>query len=235
MINLGSSNMRHLVNNSFDLVNNVTFTVGTGGADFRYLTDAFVHLKRIVTYPSYMITLKLVSDIVQTHTINLNYSDFRNVWLDGNGYTISRACSDQWDVIFYADRAVYPTFKNVTIVNSLDNRKGIAFTNYHGTVFSSHPGNNPSLTLKGFWNGIRNANGHVFIPGLTIDNCEYGIYNFRKANLCLDSGQTIKNCNCGIFVATGSECQVSGVTFTNNTRDCNIAFNTPSNVGTVWK
>ncbi|QPX65317.1 receptor binding protein 4 [Campylobacter phage F372] len=230
----GQTTFKDIIDNTPEFAYNLEFTIGNGG-NFTNIQDALNYCKRYINYPKYVITLKLLNNLTINYTINIANTDFRNLIIDGNGFTISKNCSSQHDVVFYGDMSIYPLIKNLTVENTNNRSFGIAFTNYHGSIFASHATVENSLTIKNFYNGIRHACSYLFTPGLTLDNCEYGLYAFRKSDTCLDAYVNIKNCGTGITVYNGSEVVAQGVTFAGNTTDCNISYNTPTTNGTIWK
>ncbi|AET34352.1 hypothetical protein [Campylobacter phage CP81] len=230
----GQTKFKDIIDNTPEFAYNLEFTIGNGG-NFTNILDALNYCKRYINYPNYAITLKLLNNLTINYTINIAKTDFRNLILDGNGFTISKNCNSQYDTVFYGDMTIYPVIKNLTVENTNNRSLGIAFTNYHGSIFASHAVIENNLTIKNFYNGIRHAYSYLFVPGLTLDNCEYGLYAFRKSDTCLDAFVNIKNCGTGITVYNGSEVVAQGVTFAGNTIDCNISYNTPTTNGIIYK
>lgn len=243
------------------LTSNMTITLGgtEGFSNDRYgLINAINEAGKYRSVNNAKITIKLPTDITLSDSMLFQSIDLSHVIIEGRS-TADRTVLKFADgvagkIIFNFDYSSGPTFRYLSLQdNAKHSNTGIVLNNNSMASIEN-------ITINGFKNGIELRNSRLTTNGAskttTISNCtangayivissifefEDGIFDGNNI-ACVCGASTanltraeIKNSTTGIQVGSAGIVQATGSVLTNNTKDCNIAYNTVTSNGIVFK
>lgn len=243
------------------LTSNMTIILGgtEGFSNDRYgLINAINEAGKYRSVNNAKITIKLPTDITLSDSMRFQSIDLRHVIIEGRR-TADRTVLKFADgvagkIIFNFDYSSGPTFRYLSLQdNAKHSNTGIVLNNNSTASIEN-------ITINGFKNGIELRNSRLTTNGAdkttTISNCtvngayivissifefEGGIFDGNNiACVCGTSTANliraeIKNSTTGIQVGSAGIVQAAGSVLTNNTKDCNVGYNTVTSNGIVFK
>lgn len=252
-----------IIGNKFTklLTSNMTIILGgtEGFSNDRYgLINAINEAGKYRSVNNAKITIKLPTDITLSDSMLFQSIDLRHVIIEGRS-TADRTVLKFADgvagkIIFNFDYSSGPTFRYLSLQdNAKHSNTGIVLNNNSTASIEN-------ITINGFKNGIELRNSRLTTNGAdkttTISNCtvngayivissifefEGGIFDGNNiACVCGTSTANliraeIKNSTTGIQVGSAGIVQAAGSVLTNNTKDCNVGYNTVTSNGIVFK
>ncbi|HEG0266603.1 TPA: hypothetical protein SB288_001557 [Campylobacter coli] len=243
------------------LTSNMAITLGgtEGFSNDRYgLINAINEAGKYRSVNNAKITIKLPTDITLSDSMLFQSIDLSHVIIEGRS-TADRTVLKFADgvagkIIFNFDYSSGPTFRYLSLQdNAKHSNTGIVLNNNSMASIEN-------ITINGFKNGIELRNSRLTTNGAskttTISNCTVNgayivissIFEFEDGifdgnNIACGCGAStanltraeIKNSTTGIQVGSAGIVQATGSVLTNNTKDCNIAYNTVTSNGIVFK
>ena len=241
------------------LTTNMTITLGEteGFSNDRYgLINAINEAGKYRSVNSAKITIKLPTDLILSNSMIFKSIDLSHVIIEGRSNddrtVLKFANGLTGKIIFVFDYCSGPTFRYLSLQGN-DSNTGIAL--YNNSTASIE-----NITINGFDNGIELRNSRLTTNGTakatTINNCSLcGVYIivssifefedgvFDGNNIACSCGAStanltraeIKNSITGIQVHDAGIVQATDSVLTNNDNDCNVAYNTVTNAGLVFK
>ena len=239
------------------LTTNMTITLGEteGFSNDRYgLINAINEAGKYRSVNSAKITIKLPTDLTLSNSMIFKSIDLSHVIIEGRSNDDRTVLKLTDKFIFYFDYCSGPTFRYLSLRDNGNNSNtGIAL--YNNSTASIE-----NITIDRFKNGIELRNSRLTTNGTakatTISNCALcGVYIiissifefedgvFDGNNIACSCGAStanltrveIKNSITGIQVHYAGIVQATGSVLTNNDNDCNVAYNTVTNAGLVFK
>lgn len=217
------------------LKENLEWSVGSN-SKYKNLKTAIFEAAKYINPSNFTITLKLTSDITLNENIDLINMDLRHIIIDGdnNTYKIQRAMTNS-DTMFNVNRTYMLNFHYVTLYNSSQNKQGSCINNANLSMVEHYY---KGLIIDGFNVGVGTSSAsQLSYSGVTIQNCNNAISTLQSGNVCI-AVSTIKNNTTGILMDRGSIVCIDNRTntnFSNNTTNCNIAFNQLTDKGICIK
>ncbi len=252
-----------IIGNKFtkSLTSNMTIILGgtEGFSNDRYgLINAINEAGKYRSVNGAKITIKLPTDITLSDSMLFQSIDLRHVIIEGRSTAdrtvLKFAAGVAGKIIFNFDYSSGPTFRYLSLQdNAKHSNTGIVLNNNSTASIEN-------ITINGFKNGIELRNSRLTTNGAakttTISNCtvngayivissifefEDGIFDGNNI-ACVCGASTanliraeIKNSTTGIWVSSAGIVQAVGSVLTNNTKDCNVTYNTVTNAGLVFK
>lgn len=243
------------------LTTNMTITLGEteGFSNDRYgLINAINEAGKYRSINNAKITIKLPTDLTLSNSIIFKSIDLSHVIIEGRSTddrtVLKFANGVTGKFIFDFDYSSGPTFRYLSLQDN-DNHSNTGITLYNNSTASIE-----NITINGFKNGIELRNSRLTTNGTakatSINRCvNYGAYIivssifefedgvFDGNNIACSCGAStanltrveIKNSITGIQVHYAGIVQATGSVLTNNDNDCNVAYNTITNTGLVFK
>ncbi|ENP7033812.1 hypothetical protein ACEB11_001639 [Campylobacter coli] len=243
------------------LTTNMTITLGEteGFSNDRYgLINAINEAGKYKSVNSAKITIKLPTDLTLSNSMIFKSIDLNHVIIEGRSNddrTILKFANGvTGKFIFNFDYSSGPTFRYLSLQdNDNHSNTGIALNNNSTASIEN-------ITINRFKNGIELRNSRLTTNGTakatSINGCaSCGVYIiissifefedgvFDGNNIACSCGAStanltrveIKNSITGIQVHYAGIVQATGSVLTNNDNDCNVAYNTITNAGLVFK
>ncbi|EOH4354965.1 hypothetical protein ACLQ0U_001769 [Campylobacter jejuni] len=211
------------------LTENINWTVGSGG-DYEDLQTALIEACKYQNTGAYEITIKLLENITETDTLRFFGVNLGFVIIDGGNFNLTINNKN----LFEFNACIIPNFKNITLKNSgsnsIQNICGIFSTASIADFNSSK-----TMTIDNFYNGILSADSSNFSGlELIIQNCFRALVAQSLGNLDI-RGSEIKNCSNGLYVLQSGIIQSQFCSFVTVTSETNIAYNTITSEGIIYK
>lgn len=243
------------------LTTNMTITLGEteGFSNDQYgLINAINEAGKYRSINNAKITIKLPTDLTLSNSIIFKSIDLSHVIIEGRSTddrtVLKFANGVTGKFIFDFDYSSGPTFRYLSLQDN-DNHSNTGIALYNNSTASIE-----NITINGFKNGIELRNSRLTTNGTakatSINRCvKYGAYIifssifefedgvFDGNNIACSCGAStanltrveIKNSITGIQVHYAGIVQATGSVLTNNDNDCNVAYNTITNTGLVFK
>lgn len=252
-----------IIGNKFTklLTSNMTIILGgtEGFSNDRYgLINAINEAGKYRSVNNAKITIKLPTDITLSDSMLFQSIDLRHVIIEGRSTddrtVLKFADGVAGKIIFNFDYSSGPTFRYLSLQDNAKHSNTGMVLNNNSTASIEN------ITINGFKNGIELRNSHLATNGTdkttTISNCTVNgayivissIFEFEGGvfdgnNIACTCGAStanliraeIKNSTTGIQVGSAGIVQAAGSILTNNTKDCNVGYNTVTRAGLVFK
>ncbi|EAL9138441.1 hypothetical protein DYU73_01155 [Campylobacter jejuni] len=211
------------------LTKNLTWTVGTGG-DYENLQTALSEACKYQNTGAYEITIKLLENITVTDTLRFLGVNLGFVTIDGGNFNLTINNKN----LFEFNACIIPNFKNITLKNSGSNSTQ-NICGIFSTASIADFNSSKTMTIDNFYNGILSADSANFSGlELIIQNCFRALVAQSLGNLDIRASE-IKNCSYGLYVLQSGIIQSQFCSFATVTHETNIAYNTITSEGIIYK
>lgn len=214
------------------LTENLTWNVGSGG-DYEDLQTALNEAEKYTKKQNTTITLKLINNITIQNFLNISYSDFSNVIIDGqNLYEIQCNMTSNSETFITGYLSNFPIFKDITIKNTGTSKNGTCISANNNSNFGCYY---TRLKINNFNTGVVvSGSSTCDIRGIEVANNSFGISASHAGIVTLDNAK-INNNTTGVNLTYGSFVSIGRAIFSGNSQDCNISYNTLTSNGIAFK
>lgn len=249
-----------IIGNKFtkSLTSNVKLIVGTGGqfpADTDGLIAAFNEASSYHLSQNASIEILIKEDITLNKAITISNFNTNRVILasydtDNPATITSNVSSGIWmftisygSILYvrnlkFNGNSIHSIFK-VAILSKLDFLNDVTLSNFINGVWAETESeflsiNYTNLIENGSNNGVAvNESCNSLLIGININRCKNGINSIGST--ITTKNANITNCTNAINVGSGGIVRLINPTLTGNTKECNIAYNTVTSAGLVFK
>lgn len=249
-----------IIGNKFtkSLTSNVKLIVGTGGqfpANADGLIAAFNEASSYHLSQNASIEILIKEDITLNKAITISNFNTNRVILasydtDNPATITSNVSSGIWmftisygSILYvrnlkFNGNSIHSIFK-VTILSKLDFLNDVTLSNFINGVWAETESeflsiNYTNLIENGSNNGVAvNESCNSLLIGININRCKNGINSIGST--ITTKNANITNCTNAINVGSGGIVRLINPTLTGNTKECNIAYNTVTSAGLVFK